>query len=79
MTTAQAQTLVGGYYPSSKDHLCTYIINVTRFKRSNPKRQSENTGGQNFSNQKVNTIDNSRKIYINGVPIKGERNIAIIC
>jgi hypothetical protein len=77
MTPAQAETLVGGYCPPQENYPYAEIINITRFK-SNPKKTPESTNSMSFSNQKINTIDNSRKIYINGVSIPGERSIIVI-
>jgi hypothetical protein len=77
MNPAQAETLLGGYCQYKEDYPYGYIINITKFEQDS-KKQPESTKSKNFSNQKINTIDNSRKIYINGVPIKGERNIIVI-
>jgi hypothetical protein len=78
MTTAQAETLVGGYCQAYDGYPCGYIINVTETLKK-PKNADEDSNQINISNQKINTIDNSRKIYLNGMPIKGKRNIIFIC
>ncbi|MBD2682490.1 MULTISPECIES: hypothetical protein [Nostoc] len=78
MTIAQAETVLGGYCQTHEGYPCGYIINITEGMKK-PKNPNEDSDQNNISNQKINTIDNSRKIYINGIPIKGKRNITVIC
>ncbi|MBH8564601.1 hypothetical protein I8748_20845 [Nostoc sp. CENA67] len=79
ITPSQAETFLGGYCQPDEDYHCVYIVNITK-NPSQPKIQPKSTEvGTIITGQKINTIDNSRKNYINGVPIKGERNIVTIC
>ncbi|BAY73822.1 hypothetical protein NIES25_02300 [Nostoc linckia NIES-25] len=78
ITIAQAETILGGYCETQESHPCGYIINITEGMKK-PKNPDEGADRNNFSNQKINTVDNSRKIYINGIPIKEKRNITVIC
>jgi hypothetical protein len=78
MTPAQAESLLGGYCQPHEDYPCAYIINITR-SMNKPKDEPKNKDINNFSDKKINTIDNSRKSYINGILIKGERSIVAIC
>lgn len=79
ITFIQAETLLGGYCQSNEDHYCAYIVNITK-NPSKPKSKPKSTEVSTVvTGKKINTIDNSRKIYINGVPVKGERNIVTIC
>lgn len=79
MTPIQAESLLGGYCQLDEDYYCAYITNVTK-NPSQPKSQPGNQGkSTDITGQKINTIDNSRKIYINGVPIKEQRNMITIC
>ncbi|MFN6562935.1 MAG: hypothetical protein RMY28_024520 [Nostoc sp. ChiSLP01] len=78
MTIAQAETVLGGYSQTHESYPCGYIINITEGMKK-PKNPDEGADRNNVSNQKINTVDNSRKIYINGMPIKEKRNITVIC
>ena len=82
MTPAQAESLLGGYCQLNEDYPCAYIVNITKFM-SKPKSESEakpeSKDTNSFSGKKINTIDNSRKSYINGILVKGERSTTVIC
>ncbi|MDZ8107513.1 MAG: hypothetical protein RM338_18095 [Nostoc sp. DedQUE12a] len=78
MTIAQAEAVLGGNCQTQEGYPCGYIINVTEGMKK-AKNPAEGGDQNNVSNQKINTVDNSRKIYINGIPIKEKRNIIVIC
>ncbi|MBU7584519.1 MAG: hypothetical protein KAF91_16665 [Nostoc sp. TH1S01] len=77
ITVIQAETILGGYCQSNEDYPYAYITNVTK-NPSKPKNEPKSSDSFEYSGKKINSIDNSRKIYLNGVPIQGERNILII-
>ncbi|ALF55987.1 hypothetical protein ACX27_29120 [Nostoc piscinale CENA21] len=77
ITLLQAETLSGGYCQPNEDYPYAYIINITK-NQSKPKSKTQSADTFDYSGKKINTIDNSRKIYLNGVPLQGERNILII-
>ncbi|GBE92656.1 hypothetical protein [Nostoc cycadae] len=77
ITPIQAETLLGGYCQPNEDSPYAYIINITK-NPSKPQTKSQSTDSFEYSGKKINSIDNSRKIYINGVPIKGQRNTIIV-
>ncbi len=72
MTPTQMETLLGGCcqcsYPYLRD--IAQIIN-------NAKKQTEGTENK-YSNQKINTIDNSKKTYVNGVLIPNKGNTIVV-
>lgn len=67
MTPAQAETLLGGYCQFLQVHPDIYMSNLAE-NMNNAKKQ---TGGvdNKYRNQKINSIDNSKKTYVNGVLI----------
>ncbi|WP_414563539.1 MULTISPECIES: hypothetical protein [unclassified Anabaena] len=78
ITPRQAETLLGGYWQPHEDYPYAYIINITKNPSQAETSQPEIKSLGTVSNKKeINSIDNSRKTYVNGVPIKGERNIII--
>jgi hypothetical protein len=71
MTPEQAETLLGGYWESSQDYPYIYL--------GDNKSKKQTIGGDNkYSNQKINTIDNSKKTYFNGVLIPRKGNTVVI-
>ncbi|MBD2593889.1 hypothetical protein H6G74_06035 [Nostoc spongiaeforme FACHB-130] len=77
ITPIQAEILLGGYCQPNEDYPYAYIINITK-NPSKPKSKAQSADTFDYSGKKINTVDNSRKIYLNGVLLKGERNIIII-
>jgi hypothetical protein len=84
ITPIQAETLLGGYCQYDENYPYVYIINITKNpsppKKSEPKMSEPEIKpqGTGTSSVEVNSVDNSRKIYINGVPVKEQRNIIIL-
>ena len=71
MTPAQAETLLGGYCEALPDYPYIYL--------DDNKSKKQTIGGDNkYSNQKINTIDNSKKTYFNGVLIPTKENTVVI-
>lgn len=79
LTPSQAENILAGYCLPNENCPYSYIINITRnpSKPATSKPESK-PEGTTITGQKINSIDDSRKTYINGVPIKGDRNIIII-
>ncbi|MBW4645832.1 MAG: hypothetical protein KME23_23070 [Goleter apudmare HA4340-LM2] len=77
----QAGTFLGGCGQSHKNYNCVYITNITR----NPSKPASKTDediktlGTVSKGQNINSISNSRRIYINGILVPGERNTTTIC
>jgi hypothetical protein len=76
MTPEQAETLLGGCCQSSQSypHIC--MVDIAEIM-NNAKKP---TGGDDkkYSNQKINTIDNSKKTYLNGVPLTSKGKTLVI-
>jgi len=72
ITPIQAETLFGGYCPSLQGYPDTYTNDITEIMNQS-KKQTKDTDNK-YSNQKINTIDKSKKTYLNGVelPRKGK-------
>ncbi len=67
ITLAQAETLFGGYCQSSQGYPDIYMSDIAEIINK-AKKQTEGVDNKR-SNQKINTIDNSKKTYLNGVEI----------
>ncbi|MDZ8235580.1 MAG: hypothetical protein RMZ69_00115 [Nostoc sp. ChiQUE01a] len=78
LTMAQAETVLGGNYQTHEGYPYVYLINVTEGMKKPKNPPVDEDKNNNNSNQKINSIDNSRKIYINGIPLKEKRNITVI-
>ncbi len=79
ITPSQAERLLGGYCQPNEDDPYFYIINITKnLSKPETSKPESKPQGTVSNKKKINSIDNSRKTYINGVPIKEERNIIII-
>jgi len=63
----QAETLCGGYFQSSLGDQDVYMNDIAEII-NNAKKQVEGVDNKR-SNQKINTISNSKKTYLNGVEI----------
>jgi len=72
ITPAQAETLLGGYCQSLPGYPDIYTSDIAEIM-NNAKKQTGD-GDNKYSNQKINSIDNSKKTYFNGVliPKKGK-------
>ncbi len=64
---AQAETLFGGYCQSSQNYPDIYMSDIAEMINQ-AKKQTEGVDNKR-SKQKINTIDNSKKTYLNGVEI----------
>ena len=76
ITPAQAETLCGGYCQSSQDDQDAYMNDIAEII-NNAKKQTQGVDDKR-SNQKINTIDKSKKTYLNGVEIPRKGKTAVI-
>ncbi len=72
----QAETLCGGYCQSPLGDQDVYMNDIAEII-NNAKKQVEGVDNQR-SNQKINTISNSKKTYLNGVEIPTKEKTAAI-
>ncbi|MEI6445885.1 MAG: hypothetical protein WCO29_22835 [Nostocales cyanobacterium ELA583] len=72
ITPAQAETLLGGYCQSSQDDPDIYMNDIAEI--INQSKKQTKGADDKYSNQKINTINKSKKTYLNGVelPRKGK-------
>ena len=76
ITLAQAETLFGGYCQSSQGYPDIYMSDIAEI--INNAKQQPGGGDNKYSNQKINSIDNSGKTYFNGVLIPRKGNTVVI-
>ena len=67
ITPIQAETLFGGYCPSLQGYPDTYTNDIAEIM--NQSKKPTKGADNKYSNQKINTIDKSKKTYLNGVEI----------
>ena len=72
----QAETLCGGYCQSSQDDQDAYMNDIAEII-NNAKKQTQGVDNKR-SNQKINTIDKSKKTYLNGVEIPRKGKTVVI-
>ncbi len=73
LTKEQAETTLGGYLYCSDDYPYAQIVNITESVKSKNKPKDVNIN--DIGNQKINTVTNSKKNYVNGIEIKEKRSI----
>jgi hypothetical protein len=76
ITPAQAETLCGGHCQSSQDDQDAYMNDIAEII-NNAKKQTQGVDNKR-SNQKINTIDKSKKTYLNGVEIPRKGKTVVI-
>jgi hypothetical protein len=67
ITPAEAESLLGGYCQSSQSYPDISMGDMAEIMNQ-AKKQTEGVDNKG-SKQKINTIDNSKKTYLNGVEI----------
>ncbi|MEA5505062.1 hypothetical protein VB735_18505 [Halotia wernerae UHCC 0503] len=66
MTPAQQETLLGGYCQFGESYPNVRIISINKGVNK-IETKIKGVASYDYSNKKVNTIDNSKKTYINGL------------
>ncbi|WGV24484.1 hypothetical protein [Halotia branconii] len=68
LTPTQQETLLGGYCQLSESYPNVRIISIKKGVNK-VETKIKGVGSENYSNKDVNSIDNSKKLYINGLLI----------
>jgi hypothetical protein len=76
MTPVQAENLCAGYCQSLQSYPDTYTNDISEIINQS-KKQTQGVDNKH-SNQKINTIDNSKKTYLNGVEIPRKGKTVVI-
>ncbi|MBD2629628.1 hypothetical protein H6G56_24815 [Anabaena variabilis FACHB-164] len=73
MTPVQMETLLGGCCQSSQTPFLSNLAEIM-----NSAKKSSGSADNKYSNQKINSIDNSKKTYVNGILIPSKGNTVVV-